>query len=772
MALDARYMLAPALQQLFRDKLNGDPLSNGKVFFYRDTARTIIKPVYQITGSPPNYTYIQIPTNPDNSVSLNSIGAFEQAVYYFPFDENGDIDLYFIQVYDENDVFQFSREGYPNFTTEGGGTAESETNYISNGKFLAHQNIMPDGTITEDETIIAYGGWSFNRNVVGISNDKILFSRFGSFDTNPPDNPRYSVNVISETSSTGSYKELRIKFKNVNRFSSDVDKYTFGFYGESNGGDIATTLTIVKNYGTGGSSEDRIPISGSTQTISSGFTKYTQSFSFGENSGKTIGTEDDDFVQLCLTFPPDQLYNLELTDFFLIEGDKVSENFPITTDRMDTMTALGGGIALPDYDGNNLSDFIILTKEGFAYSNSQIGSVIYSVCDTPDYGYLSMDGTKYPTNGISADGIPYKRLQSKLFSSTRSLPKFGTGADYLEAFVMADDHLGIMNTTRGSVSATVDFNTGFTFENVTPGVNFSFGTDTYMDSGLIANTMGVVIGKNIGAVPPWTLSVFEIINNAQTFSVHEISFLGGGIIPPGFVTTSYAKDATATDIQFDFWYQVDGLPLLPPPALTNAVRISVNSTDTSNIIGQKTMIAYQNKTLTDVTTSAAAALSGGEYFQVFAREGASDQAYHVWYIKDGVGADPSPANSIGISVEIAGTDTALEVANKTTLAINGQFFAVPDVRGMFIRVWDNGAGNDPSANFRFNPLMPFQFGDEIGNYQRDEVINHRHGNGGGGNETYEPGPKDAMFHPGIPTDFDGGIETRPKNISVNCFIKY
>src|SRR5580693_7123038 len=100
MSLNRQYVTAPSLQEYFVDKDSGLPLSGGFVYFYVDTARSVLKPVFEQTGSPPNYTYSVLP----NPVTLSAVGTFQDASgndiipYYYPYDSFGDVQLYFIEV--------------------------------------------------------------------------------------------------------------------------------------------------------------------------------------------------------------------------------------------------------------------------------------------------------------------------------------------------------------------------------------------------------------------------------------------------------------------------------------------------------------------------------------------------------------------------------------------------------------------------------------------------------------------------------------------------
>ncbi len=115
MAIDPHYIPAFSIEDVILDKDTGAPLSGGQVYFEQDDQRGVLKPIYQITGTSPNYQYIQLP----NPMTLSAIGTFVDALdnptvpYFYPFAANGDPEYYFVRVESSGAVPQFTREAVP-----------------------------------------------------------------------------------------------------------------------------------------------------------------------------------------------------------------------------------------------------------------------------------------------------------------------------------------------------------------------------------------------------------------------------------------------------------------------------------------------------------------------------------------------------------------------------------------------------------------------------------------------------------------------------------
>lgn len=800
MALDTRYIPLTGLWQLFSDKDTGNFLRNGYVKFWRDSARTVGKEIFQITGAPPSYTYIQygfLDIDGSWRIDLNDQGAFDLIPYAFPYDSNGDVDLYYVKVYSADDVEQFSREGIPNVGGITPSDAEVDVNYVPNPQFLLHTNLpatqtLQAGQIRQAVTDIAYGGWTFERPSSSTAVDFVTFERFGSDVNNPEKSPRYSLRVTCESPSSGdTFKDICLKFNDVNKFSFSTVNFTYALFAQVNsGGSINASVILIKNYGTGGSAQDEISLG--TITIGSSYSLLTTSFLFGDNSSKTIGTLDDDYLKLVIRLPVDSIFDISFVDYNLAKGDLNSPSMPYTTNSQMTYRSLAGFMPIPAYDGSDLYLPVVLTPSGMKFDHSNIGKIYASSYRQIDVGELFSDGSQYETISYSSDGIPYARLQSKLMNIAAGeiIPRYGTGRNFVTSYYSNSpstpiNSLRIVNNSVGSVTDFTDGSipTGFTFNNVTSG---SVNDESW---GLPYNTNSFYIwGKNAGS-----LNDIGITANTSGFTVSALRVGRPSIESVNFrtifsVTTIAASTLAGKYFEFNsttnvyyVWYKVDGAGTDPAPG-GGAIGIQVDllSTWTAYEVSVATASAISGFKTTNIITAAASTITTGSFWNL----NTQTQQYYVWYQKDGAGTDPAPSGRLPIKVSIVSTDTDAQVATKTLLAINSRYFAVPDLRGMFLRGWDAGGGIDLDSANRWSYYVNLLQGDDVGSNQFDDILNHFHSAeiNAQGIGTF-PSAINA-YSPEIPsgTNFplqsyitvfsDGGRESRPLNTYVNYVIKY
>lgn len=822
MALDLRYQPAPNLQEQLVDKDTGLPLTGGIVTFYSDINRTILKPIFEITGSPPNYTYAPLP----NPLTLSGVGTFQDSSgndvipYFFPYAADGaTIELYYITVVSSTGVPQFTREGFPNVGA-GESIAENIINYIPNGQFLAHDNIPATdttiaGEITEPITTVAQGGWTFERPSLSTATDIVTFTPFNSFVDTPSGNPLYAINIENQVPSSGdAFKDLKITFNNVNQFASDAgsQEYTFGFWAQSLTGSTVNVQLIQINYfGPDGSPQPNQEIPLTTFTIEPAYTlaPYQFPFSFGDNLTSVIDPNGGDYVQLAIRLPVNTVFNVQLTSFILTVDNVVISEFPIQTEADTLARSLVAPV--PDPNGNDLYLNLRLTPSGLEYDHSEVGNVYPTMYETAGLGQVVADGSKFLVSGYSPEGIPYSRLWNKcIWMPTYSLPKFGTGLDYMTAYI-ADfspaNYLRISTNQGGTVVATSDgtnptgftFNTVATSSTVTGGYYLTAGKNhsTYPSTtGLVTgNFQGNVTDPGVGTltgfvVTPFRNTVSQII--AQYFEFFTDSVTPATIAGKYWTFSSYNAPQTSSGVltHYYMWFTVDGTGTDPAPSSMTGIKVNILSTYTTTELASVIVETLKGLQISSIKTVAGSSIVSGSYFLI----SSTSVNYVVWYRVNGVGTAPVVPSRINIMVDILSTDTDVQVATKTQTILNSQYFAVPDGRGLFLRGWTNGTNISLyDVSGRFNPYFTgigqgLGNNDAIGSVQEYELYSHTHVGGitnpnafivqaaGTPIGTLNTGNELGTVNIGSPNStvtvaVTGGYEVRPANMYFNYLIK-
>lgn len=788
MALDLRYIPLFYLWDVFTDKDTGDFLRNGYLKFWRDVSRTTGKEVFQITGSPPNYSYISygfLDTDGGWRVDLNDQGALDSIIYAFPYDVDGNIDLYYVECFSAEDVPQFTREGIPNTGAIIPNGEEVTVNFVPNPQFLLHTNlpaigILEVGEIRAPITQIAYGGWSFERPTSSSARDFVTFVRFGSDVSSPEKSPRYAARVRCESSFSGdTFKDVCLKFNDVNKFSYSANQFTFAFWGQVNSGS-ATMVSIVlkKNYGTGGSSPDEVVLG--TVTIGTSYALNYLPFSFGDNSTKTIGTLNDDYLQLCIRFPVNGIFDISVVDFNLAEGNIASPSLPYTTNSQMMYRSLSGFTNIPDYNSNDLYLPLRLTPTGLEFDHSEVGNVVAGTTPLVPIGYLKCDGSQYETAKYSPDGIPYSRLQSLYYNRNIIVgdksPRYGTGKQFLTSYWVTGSIIGVLRIVNNTMGTATDCSdgavpTGFTFSNIYDGsVNTSSLGLSYNGNSLFiwCNTIGTTIEYINPQTSGFTVQQLRSSAPGATSSqsmkpLATVQVLAAAGLAGKFFTFSN------TTTKYYLWYTVDGAGTDPAPAGYTGIKVNLKSTYLISDVAQITADAISGYKQTQVNSVAGSVMTPGCYFNL----STTTQTYYVWYTLDGVGTDPMLAGKIPIQSNISSSWTNAEVGLQTSTDINSKYFAVPDLRGMFLRGQDDGAGIDTDINQRWSYYNDPLVGDLIGTFQLDQILQvsllQQAFNAAAGGDTLTVIGGTLSNADMLPA---GGSESRPINANVNWLVKY
>lgn len=852
LGLDPRFVLLNPIQEMITDKDTGMPLSGGIVTFYEQNSQTVLKPVYTLSGNGPfsDASYIELP----NPMILSAIGTFvddngnDIVPYLFPYDgtpttTTNTVDLYYITVYSAAGVFQFARQGWPNITGNSPTppvTINSFDNFIPNGQFLLHNNVpswmgnnfivnqLPapttqlnvqvpaQGGSAADVTPIAQGGWTFQvPHDTGSGSKNSISYTLNPISSNPDvtADPRFLINVSTTVPvPSETFKDLCITFNDVNKFSTNTTQpnYTFSFQGNVTGGSGPVTVQIrtLKWFGTGGSptTPTDTPFGGGSVVINANQV-YNVQGNFGTNAGDIVGSNNDDYVQVVIRFPSNQIFNVQLSDFVLTAGNLVLSAFPQTTNAQFIAPSTAGLLPTPNPDGSSMYLPIKLGPEGFVYDTAEIGNIVaktnvatFTNSISTVSNELLCDGAQYKKTEYSSLGIPYSRLANAIYDSTSGAYRWGSGVNWVNTYISTglNTQLIIITNKALSVGAPSDSAgataTGFTFNlNGNPGVSpVTFNYKAYSNASHIATAISTFsTGTHLAlsfADFNTGMTFANIGNPLSTISYYasQITASAASALANGSSSGKYFTFSNES-IDYYFWFFVTDEKDPGPPGKVGIeckLTATMSAADVAAVIASRLSSFQENPiTVTGQPTGGA-----GSYW-TFNPNGVPTA---VWYQINGAGNAPGGFGANNVMVALTGAETAAQVASKTQIAMNQSYFSTPNLQNMFLRGTGAAASSiwgDIDQNTRF-ALDSMLASTGIGTFELTQVFNHNHNLAGGNaipDQVISYGGGTTPNLPTLPstshgaaviwnltgnTTLTGGSESRPGNMYVTWAIKY
>lgn len=812
MALNSNYMIAPSLQSYFVSKDTGLPLTNGYIYFYID-GTNIPKPVYELSGTYPDYTYTVLP----NPLPLSSVGTptdpqgNDIIIYYFPFDGTanipGNVQLYTIAVYDSNGVLQFTRNAWPNFEAGSISTSDELINLIPNGQFALHNNIPASSAngfvpnqISQSVTNIAPGNWFFEIPAMSSSVNQVEFIEYNTSIGNPTGNPKYAVQITTAVSSD-SIKDLGVRYSNVNTFSSSTIGYNLYFEGMANNSAIDNVQVLIKyNYGTGGSPDTPDETVVTSVALDTTMQGYNVALTFPQLIGASIGTNNDDYVEIAIRLPPTAAQVATFTNFALILNNDILDQFPTETQEQQVNGSIANTINQPNQlpsvlNPNGIVNFdtylpMVWTQNGIQADHSCVGKIYGAVYTPANIGELLCDGSEYLTSDFDTNGIPYARLQNVLYAQGVALgfniPLYGTGANFASCYPFAtsafSSYFRIATNKPGAQTGIVDTGgTGFTIVPINTGMttNVTAYSSSTIGITVYGNAVGIVGANAADVNVGGGISIVQQVNASLAYQVFTIDN-----IPAGAAITSghYFTFNTSSGTNYYVWYNVNGAGGNPSPGGRTGIQVAIQSTYNAQDVASLTKEAINGVQSTRALALAAASIPGGSYFTF----GANSTTYYVWYEVGGIGTTPSGSTAqTAIKVTLGGSENADQVASATEAAVNNFMFAVPDFRGLFLR-GRRGTGQwDLNSAARWSSISGLG-GNFLGTFESDNFRQHAHSAtttgtipgiiqnycSGGGSSTYNTTSAGTTNITASTTiGVNGGAETQPLNAYVNWYIK-
>lgn len=211
-------------------------------------------------------------------------------------------------------------------TSDNSGVANFSTmhrkNLIINGNFDIWQRgtsfpNVSSGTFGPDR--FAWQGDAQNQG--GVIN--ITRQDFTPGQTEVPGNPKYYVRVNQQTASSGSIgSNFRQRIEGVQTLSGET--VTISFYARASGAhDIG--ISLVQNFGTGGSPSNATTTNLSTESLTSNWQKFVVTGTLPSISGKTIGSNGNDYLQLQFELPLNVAAYVEIAQVQLEKGNVATD---------------------------------------------------------------------------------------------------------------------------------------------------------------------------------------------------------------------------------------------------------------------------------------------------------------------------------------------------------------------------------------------------------------------------------------------------------------
>jgi hypothetical protein len=386
MTIDERYFISAPLNQYFVDKDSGLPLAGGTLEFFRDNNHSEPKTVYQLTGTAPNYTYVPLP----NPITLSSVGTVQNAggdneiIYFFPYDDNGNLDLYHIVCKSAGGVEQWTRDGWPNLGAGNDPTQDGLqlNNALSNCQF-SRSLINPDETNTYTVTAASSEVFSFAPNwdlVISGTGDVIVERIAISGNDDVPTNPSYVLQISVASGVTECILRQRLS-KNSGLFSGTGAENGFlagNFVARNEGvGSIPINLYYAESSGT----TSITPIAIVSASVDSTYSESRGAVAIPPSNNTDSG--DDAYVDIYLSFPTNSISRITSVQVVPTTGSEILDVVPFNEVSANRDQARMGDYYIPKLEQKPIKS--MLTGWDFTLNPAQELGENVTVDTTPKY---------------------------------------------------------------------------------------------------------------------------------------------------------------------------------------------------------------------------------------------------------------------------------------------------------------------------------------------------------------------------------------------------
>lgn len=286
-------------------------------------------------------------------------------------------------------------------------------NQCLNGDFQVWSNgagpFTTDGVETADRWHMTEGTGAT------VSVDRTAFT---AGQTDVPDNPKYYIQLSRTV--TGSTKSgITHRAPSVRLFSGET--VTMSFWAKVSAGTPEIDLTVVQDFGTGGSPDPDVTTAEQALGVDTTWTKYTVQFTLASISGKTLGSNNDDYTEFRFDLATD-VGNIDLDiSHVQIEKGTVASPFEFRDETIEAalITTASGGtyLGLSDTQSSFTADRLQIANsagtalESFGYEvpTTVVGAGYLWRSDGTDmvataYTFPAADGTNGQVLGTNGAG--------------------------------------------------------------------------------------------------------------------------------------------------------------------------------------------------------------------------------------------------------------------------------------------------------------------------------------------------------------------------------
>lgn len=231
---------------------------------------------------------------------------------------------YYLEIKDQfnNLIFQTPQ---PYIAGIGSGTILDEAldspNLFINGQFYSYLTKSFSPLPINTDVSIADGGWRFGQSLTTPNpNDTLQFVAFSPDDDSiSPGAVNYLNYTLTLPGTDDTIRRLYNVIPSVRTLANE--QITISFEARSAiAGTFQLTAGVYQNFGTGGSPSAPVGTNLGAITLTTSWQQYTVTGVVPDLTGKTLGTNGDDYIAITIEYPLNTAQNINITNLYLKRG--------------------------------------------------------------------------------------------------------------------------------------------------------------------------------------------------------------------------------------------------------------------------------------------------------------------------------------------------------------------------------------------------------------------------------------------------------------------